>query len=43
MGFEKALTIVEENAELEAYFIYTNTAGELATKATLGIEKLILE
>ena len=43
MGFEKALHMVEESAELEAYFIYTNAAGELATKATLGVETLILE
>jgi len=43
MGFQKALTLVEENAGLEAYFVYTNTTGELSTKATLGVEKLIVE
>ncbi len=43
LGREKALKIVEADDDLEAYFIYSGTNGEIQTLATPGIKNHIVE
>jgi len=39
LGFEKSLSFVEKNKNLEAYFIYRDAGGKLQTKMSSGFEK----
>ncbi|MDE5420679.1 FAD:protein FMN transferase [Ancylomarina sp. DW003] len=43
LGFEKSKTIVENNPKLEAYFIYTDEAGNYKTYSTDKIKQMILK
>lgn len=43
LGFEKSKTIVENNPKLEAYFIYTDEAGDYKTYSTDKIKQMILK
>lgn len=43
LGLEKSVEIVENDPELEAYFIYTNEEGDLTTFATENLEAQILK
>lgn len=43
MGFEKSRVIVENDPNLEAYFIYTNTDGKYQTYSSEKIKKMILK
>jgi thiamine biosynthesis lipoprotein len=43
LGLERAMELTLSNDELEAYFIYSGSKGELLTKATPGIENVINE
>lgn len=43
MGFEKSRTVVENNPNLEAYFIYTNQDGNYQTYITPNLVKMILK
>ena len=41
MGLEKSIHFVEAHPELDAYFIYTDTDGRIATYQTTGIERYL--
>jgi thiamine biosynthesis lipoprotein len=41
MGHEKAIELLKQHPELDAFFIYTNSAGEVETFATMGIKDSI--
>ena len=43
MGFKKARGFVERDTALEAFFIYSDSAGHNQTYATPGFKKMILE
>lgn len=43
MGVEKALTFVEQQKELEAYFIYQTAEGALADTATIGFYEMMIQ
>jgi len=43
MGWEKSLTFVEQQPNMEAYFIIADTVGSFRTVATKGFKKLISE
>jgi thiamine biosynthesis lipoprotein len=43
MGFEKSREIVENDPNLEAYFIYTDTDGKYQTYSSEKIKKMILK
>jgi FAD:protein FMN transferase len=41
MGHEKAIEVLKAHKELQAFFIYTSTTGEVETFMTKGLEPLI--
>lgn len=41
MGLEKAKALVDQNEELDAIFVYRDTAGEIQTQITKGISESI--
>jgi len=41
MGLEKALAIVKQQEELEAYFIYSDETGKLQEKMTAGVAAMV--
>jgi hypothetical protein len=43
LGLEKAREIVNQSDLLEAYFVYSDSEGEMRTAATSGIAKSIVE
>ena len=43
MGLEASLKLVNENSGLEAYFIYTDSTGNLKNEWTSGLNELIEE
>ena len=43
LGLEKSKTIVENNSELEAYFIYTDEKGAYQTYSSKKIKEMIVE
>ena len=43
MGLEKAKAFVNNRADLEAYFIFSDKNGQMKTYATKGIKQLIIE
>jgi thiamine biosynthesis lipoprotein len=43
MGFKKARSFVEKDTTLEAFFIYSDSAGHNQTYATPGFKKMIIE
>lgn len=43
MGWEKALKIAEADAEIEAYFIYSDKTGNMLTTSTSGLKDVLKE
>ena len=43
LGFEKSIKIVENDPNLEAYFIYSNKKGELKTYCTDKVKNIIIK
>lgn len=43
MGLDKAVQFIEQNPEIDAYFIYTDSSGLTKTLATKELEKMIKE
>jgi FAD:protein FMN transferase len=41
MGHEKAIEVLKNHAELEAFFIYTDVSGKIETYMTKGLESMI--
>lgn len=43
IGLEESLDLIEQHKELEAYFIYSDSEGQMQVKSTPGIESIIEE